>query len=122
MPDAGGASGAGATSDASDAGATARWDRVLTELEQRLERWQAALEGDGPYPGDMVWPRELGPCPDALAGRARRVEAAQQDLMARLSMRREALGALLRTGAAGPGGSARPGRAAPAPLFVDQHS
>lgn len=118
---------AGATSeaDATDpapATAAARWDEVLTELERRLARWHAALEGGVPAPDDIAWPKEIGPCPDALAERARRIDAAQQDVMGRLLMRREVLGALLRAGAAGPGSSTGSGRAAPPPLFVDQHS
>jgi hypothetical protein len=87
----------------------------LAELEDRVGRWQAALDGSGPYPEDLSWPDGLGPCPDHLAGRARAVDAAQRDLQARLAMRREALAARLRDGA-------RAQRVTAAPLFVDQRS
>ncbi len=87
----------------------------MCELEDRLGRWQAALEGSGPYPEDFSWPDGLGPCPDHLVGRARAVDAAQRDLRSRLAMRREALAALLHDGA-------RTRRVAAVPLFVDQRS
>jgi hypothetical protein len=100
---------------ASPAPATARWEQLLTELEGRVEQWKAALDGEGPFPEDFRWPEDLGRCPDHLADRARRVNAAQQDLHARLSVRREALAALLRS-------DMRFGRARSTPLFVDQRS
>lgn len=87
----------------------------MCELEDRLGRWQAALDGNGPYPEDFSWPDGLGPCPDHLAGRARAVDAAQRDLQARLAMRRQALAARLH-------GAPRPQRVTAAPLFVDQRS
>lgn len=89
---------------------------MLHELECRVERWRAALDGAGPYPDDDYrWPEGLGRCPDHLAERARRVNAEQRDLQARLAVRRDALSALLHR-------ETRPGRAVPVPLFVDQRT
>lgn len=95
--------------------AAARWEDLLDELECRLEQWQIALDGDGPYPDAFSWPEGLGPCPEALVPRARRIDAAQRDVRDRLTLRQESLGALLRT-------EGRVRGAAPVPLFVDQHS
>jgi hypothetical protein len=92
-----------------------RWEKLLTELETRLEQWRAALDGDGRYPDDFRWPADLDRCPAHLADRARRVNAAQQDLQARMAMRRESLASLLRS-------DVRFGGALAAPLFVDQRT
>jgi hypothetical protein len=92
-----------------------RWERLLSELESRLEQWQAALDGEAPFPDDFRWPEDAGRCPDELLDRARRVNAAQQDLHERLALRREALATLLRS-------DIRFGRARSTPLFVDQRT
>lgn len=91
------------------------WEQLLDTLEERLGQWRAALEGMGDYPDELLWAHDPGPCPDHLLNRARRINAAQQDLCARLSLRREALGALLRS-------DGRFGHALTTPLFVDQRS
>lgn len=111
MPEARPAAGAGVATPAD----AARWEAVLDELERRTEQWRAAIGGGGGYPDAFAWPDGLGPCPPHLADRARSLHAAQQDLQARLALRRDALGSLLRT-------DARPRARVPVPLFVDQRS
>lgn len=94
---------------------TKRWGAVLDDLEDRIERWRSAIGGAGAYPGEFAWPEGLGPCPAHLLDRARRLNAAQQDLHARLTLRRDALSSLLRS-------DSRQRSALPVPLFVDQRS
>lgn len=75
--------------------------------------WRAAIDGRGPYPGAIAWPRDLERCPAHLVGRARRILATQRDLHDRLAARRDAIGALLR-------GRDATRQHRPAALFVDQ--
>ncbi len=91
------------------------WDGALDELEARLETWRAALRGEGAFPDDYRWPQDLGDCPDALRGRARRILAMQRDVEDELTARRAALGALLH-------GIGTTERRAPVPLFIDQRT
>jgi hypothetical protein len=91
------------------------WEQLLDVLEERLGLWRSALEGKGDYPDELRLAQDPGPCPDHLLDRARRINAAQRDLCARLSLRREALGALLRS-------DGRLGHTLTTPLFVDQRS
>jgi hypothetical protein len=86
---------------------------VLAQLDGRLQTWQAALDGAGPYPESFTWPAGLGPCPSHLEARANRILAAQRDLQARMAARRAALGGALT-------GTSEPSRHREPPLFVDQ--
>lgn len=103
---------ASASSEAGGDDRTAAWEAVLDELQQRLVRYQRALQGAGPMPEPYVPPELAGPMPSHLAPRARLILAGQRDVEYQLRARMGALSAALDTA----------GRPVPAPRYVDRRS
>ncbi|MHB1583555.1 MAG: hypothetical protein ACYCU7_13340 [Acidimicrobiales bacterium] len=90
------------------------WETVLDQLQERLGRYQRALQGRCPLPGPYDVPETDGPMPAHLAARARVILAGQRDVEYQLRARMGAVAAAL--------AAARHPSAPPRPVYLDRRS
>lgn len=90
------------------------WETVLDELQERLRRYQRALQGRSPLPEPYTVPELDEPMPAHLLPRARMILAGQRDVEYQLRARMGAVAEAL--------SAARHPLAPPVPVFVDRRS